>query len=40
MKKEMDKGNYCYIVYPLIEESDKMDLKDAKSGYELLQKIS
>ena len=39
MKKEMDKGNYCYIVYPLIEESDKMDLKDAKSGYELLQKI-
>ncbi|MAZ60880.1 MAG: ATP-dependent DNA helicase RecG [Candidatus Marinimicrobia bacterium] len=39
MKKEMDKGNYCYVVYPLIEESDKMDLKDAKSGYELLQKI-
>ena len=31
MKEEMDKGHYCYVVYPLIEESDKMDLKDAKS---------
>ena len=39
MKKEMDKGHYCYVVYPLIEESDKMDLKDAKSGFESLQKI-
>ena len=33
----MDKGHYCYVVYPLIEESDKMDLKDAKSGYEKLK---
>jgi len=39
MKKEMDQGHYCYVVYPLIEESDKMDLKDAKSGFESLQKI-
>ena len=39
MKKEMDKGHYCYVVYPLIEESDKMDLKDAKSGFKSLQKI-
>ena len=39
MKSEMDKGNFCYVVYPLIEESDKMDLKDAKSGYEKLKKI-
>ena len=38
IKEEMDKGHYCYIVYPLIEESDKMDLSDAKSGYEKLQK--
>ena len=37
MKEEMDKGHYCYVVYPLIEESDKMDLKDAKSGYEKLK---
>ena len=39
MKSEMDKGHFCYVVYPLIEESDKMDLKDAKSGYEKLKKI-
>ena len=38
MKEEMDKGHYCFVVYPLIEESDKMDLKDAKSAYEKLQK--
>ena len=38
MKIEMDKGHYCYIVYPLIEESDKMDLSDAKSAYEELDK--
>ena len=39
MKSEMDKGHFCYVVYPLIEESDKIDLKDAKSGYEKLKKI-
>ena len=39
MKSEMDKGHFCYVVYPLIEEADKMDLKDAKSGYEKLKKI-
>jgi ATP-dependent DNA helicase RecG len=38
MKEEMDKGHFCYVVYPLIEESDKLDLKDAKSGYEKLKK--
>ena len=38
MKKEMDYGYYCYLVYPLIEESDKLDLSDAKSAYEKLKK--
>ena len=37
MKKEMDNGYYCYLVYPLIEESDKLDLSDAKSAYEKLK---
>ena len=39
MKIEMDKGHFCYVVYPLIEESDKMDLQDAQTGYEKLKKI-
>ena len=38
MKKEMDNGHYCYMVFPLIEESDKMDLNDAKSAYENFKK--
>lgn len=34
MKREIDKGRQIYIVYPLIEESEKMDLKDLNDGYE------
>jgi len=36
MKKEMDKGHFCYIVYPIIDESEKLDLQDAKNAFELL----
>ncbi|MDX1590961.1 MAG: ATP-dependent DNA helicase RecG [Balneolaceae bacterium] len=31
-------GDQAYIVYPLIEESEAMDLKDATMGYEKLQR--
>ena len=24
MKEEMDKGHFCYVVYPIIEESEKL----------------
>lgn len=34
MKKEIAKGRQCYVVYPLIEESAKMDYKDLEDGYE------
>ena len=37
MKDEMNKGFYCYIVYPIIEESEKLDLKDASTAYEKLK---
>ena len=37
MKEEMNKGFYCYIVYPIIEESEKLDLKDASTAYEKLK---
>jgi len=30
----VDKGQQVYIVYPLIEESEKIDLKDALNGYD------
>src|SRR5690606_34302560 len=34
IKKEIEKGRQIYIVYPLIEESEKLDLKNIMDGYE------
>ncbi|GAB4135127.1 MAG: ATP-dependent DNA helicase RecG [Bacteroidia bacterium] len=34
MKEEIAKGRQVYVVYPLIEESEKMDYKDLTDGYE------
>ena len=39
MKKEIKSGGQCFVVYPLIEESEKLDLEAAQSGYENLKKI-
>lgn len=34
MRKEVDKGRQAYIVYPLIEESEKLDYESLAAGYE------
>lgn len=34
IRDEIEKGRQIYIVYPLIEESEKMDYKDLQDGYE------
>lgn len=34
VKREVDDGRQAYIVYPLIEESEKMDLLNLQSGYD------
>ncbi|MCF8303848.1 MAG: ATP-dependent DNA helicase RecG [Bacteroidales bacterium] len=34
LKREIAKGRQVYIVYPLIQESEKLDLKDLMDGYE------
>jgi ATP-dependent DNA helicase RecG len=34
LEDEIKKGRQVYIVYPLIEESETMDYKDLKDGYE------
>lgn len=39
MKKEISKGRQAYVVYPLIEESEKIDLKDATQMTEHLKRI-
>ncbi len=36
IKKEIEKGRQIYIVYPLIEESEKLDLANLDQGYEYL----
>lgn len=37
LKSEIDKGRQCYVVYPLIEESEKVDMKNLMDGFEQLQ---
>ncbi|MBK7215484.1 MAG: ATP-dependent DNA helicase RecG [Bacteroidales bacterium] len=39
MKQQIDLGRQVYVVYPLIEESETLDLKNLQEGYELLQQI-
>lgn len=34
LKKQIDAGRQVYIVYPLIQESEKLDLKDLENGYQ------
>ncbi|WMN08019.1 ATP-dependent DNA helicase RecG [Marivirga arenosa] len=38
IKKEIEKGRQIYFVYPLIEESEKLDLKDLMDGYESISR--
>lgn len=36
LKKEIAKGRQIFVVYPLIQESEKMDLQDLMAGYEAM----
>lgn len=38
IKKEIAKGRQVYVVYPLVEESEKLDLLAAEKGAELLER--
>ncbi|MCG8311482.1 MAG: ATP-dependent DNA helicase RecG [Cytophagales bacterium] len=38
LRKQMAQGRQVYIVYPLIEESEKLDLKHLTDGYEAVQR--
>lgn len=37
LARELGKGRQAYVVFPLVEESEKMDLKDAQSGFKNMQ---
>jgi ATP-dependent DNA helicase RecG len=39
IRDEIAIGRQIYIVYPLIQESEKMDFKDLMDGYEVFQEI-
>lgn len=36
IRKQIEVGRQVYIVYPLIKESEKMDIKNLEDGYELI----
>ena len=38
MKQEIAKGRQVYVVYPLINESESLDLKDLMDGYESISR--
>ncbi len=38
MREQVQQGRQIYIVYPLIEESEKMDYKNLMDGYESIQR--
>lgn len=38
IRDEIEKGRQVYVVYPLIQESEKMDYKDLMDGYESIER--
>lgn len=36
VKEQLRSGRQAYVVYPLVEESEKLDLRDAETGFERL----
>ena len=38
IKEKIKEGQQIYVVYPLIEESEKLDFKDLMDGYESLSR--
>jgi ATP-dependent DNA helicase RecG len=38
MKQEIAKGRQIYVVYPLIQESEKLDLKNLEDGIEIMRR--
>ena len=39
VREEVSKGNKVYVIYPLVEESEKVDLKAAKDEFERWRRI-
>lgn len=37
LRRELEKGRQVYVVYPLVEENEKLDLLAVEKGFELIQ---
>lgn len=38
VRQEVENGGQVYVIYPLVEESEALDLKDATAGFEKIKK--
>tara|TARA_B100000029_G_C17609750_1_gene969089 strand:- start:16677 stop:18770 length:2094 start_codon:yes stop_codon:yes gene_type:complete len=38
MESELEKGRQCIVIYPLIDDSEKLDLETAINGFEVLKR--
>ncbi|MGV8139533.1 MAG: ATP-dependent DNA helicase RecG [Mangrovibacterium sp.] len=39
IRRQVESGRQVYVVFPLISESEKVDLKNLENGYELLKQV-
>ncbi len=39
LRKQINQGRQVYVVFPLIEESEKIDLKNLEDGFEVLRQV-
>lgn len=39
LRRQMAQGRQVYVVYPLIKESEKTDMKDLENGFETMKKV-
>jgi len=39
IREQVEFGRQVYVVYPLIKESEKLDLKNVENGYDLLKQV-
>ena len=39
VRREIQRGRQVYVVYPLIQESEKLDIKNLEEGYEHLRQV-
>lgn len=39
LRRQMSQGRQVYVVYPLIKESEKADMKDLENGFELMKQV-